>query len=124
MKQALSESWREELKGTLLHDLFLARQGQTVMVDNLQKVFRFTLRNLEGRTLDVSGELETIYSQQPQLINYLESYYTWIHKVTQGSKFLAFKNGQYREAIEHFSSQIRAFNVNLNQAKDNEIFLE
>lgn len=78
MKQALSDSWREELKGTLLHDLFTERQGQTVIADNLQKLFRFSLRNLEGRCLDVGGELEAIYSQQPQLINYLESYYNWI----------------------------------------------
>ncbi len=74
-----SVGWREELKGTILYDLFAARQASTVMRDNISKVFKFSLRNLEGRAVDVTSELEVIYSKQPHVINFLDSYYAWIN---------------------------------------------
>jgi hypothetical protein len=34
-----------------------------------------------------------------------------------------FKNPAFREASDHFLTQVEAFNMNLKQARDNEIFL-
>ncbi|TNV74605.1 hypothetical protein FGO68_gene14170 [Halteria grandinella] len=118
--------WKDELKGSLANDLFAKNaKGCVVMSENIQKILSFALQQM-GQSkvqVDVSAFVEVVYQQQPQVINYLENYYNWIFKVSQMQKSIYQSNPTYQEANEHYISQLKAFNLNIKQARENEQYL-
>jgi hypothetical protein len=51
------------------------------MSNNIQKIFQFCLQFCENKPPDVSIVMDMVFNQQPQTINHLENYYSWITKI-------------------------------------------
>lgn len=126
--------WKEDLRHTIIHDLFNRVPGQAGQAAT-QSISSFILSKLLMLPLtqscapsslciaspSIQQNIQILHSQ-PQSISILEKYIVWIVQFCNQAhrRILLTKNEDYFQVIEAFLEQVYIFKDNISQALVNE----
>ena len=90
--KASYQTWKEEIKPSLAFDLFskASSSKKTLLGDFFEKILSLCVSSCQSvKVVPEPGNsfVEVVLSQQPQMINILENYYSWIAKSDSLQKY-------------------------------------